>query len=744
MPSLVGNYDDLRCRLQIADVDESTLTVASFEGYERLSSLFSYTIAVITEPEDVQDLEMALGRDASFSVARGGTTELVVHGIVTEVVPDGAYVGDNRASTVVVIEPHLASLRYSGGYRIFQQMTVEQIIREIVRPEGIQTVWHVYPPLPTHEYTVQADETDLDFLARLAAHEGLHYYFERTADAMTLVFTNRRDGFTDLANDADVDFHHDSGAISGEHVSRIQRAQRVRTGAVEHRDYDFRTPATRLKGRAQVDASTGHARRERRGYAAGFRDLHQLAERRAQLRLAQERSDSFTLNGTASMLRFFPGKTFTLHGHRDAAFNRKLLLTQVSVAGKVHGVRSIGANGPSGVGGSIAGKASEELTAFEAVPAEVTIHPPHLPKPRSRLESARVVGPTNGDPFVDEYGRIKVQFHWDRDGKNDENSSCWIRMMTPVAHFDEGFWQAHKVGAEVLVDFIDGDIDRPVVIGAVYNGVDTQPYKMPADVANSTWKTKSVPGGAGFNEITQDNHAGQEKIYIHAQKNMDITVLDAHTESIGSNKTSTVGANRTSTIGANNTVTVGANETTTVGANQTHSAGANQSFSAGADQSHSAGANQSLSAAVDQTHSAGAKQTLSSGADQSISSGANQTISVSANQTINVSGSRTKSVQGSDSSTVQGALSQTATGAISISSAADLSLHAVNVTIDAGASITLNVGGVSLSITSGGVTVTAPNVSLDGSGATLTLAGDAHMNAAGVAKVTGGTVKLNS
>ncbi|WP_394830333.1 type VI secretion system tip protein VgrG [Pendulispora rubella] len=743
MPSLAGHYDDLRCRLLIADVEESILSVASFEGHERLSSLFSYTIAVITEREDVQDLEMALGRDASFTVARGGTTELIVHGIVTEILPDGAYVGDNRASTTVVIEPHLASLRYSGGYRIFQQMTVEQIIREIVRSEGIQTAWHVYPPLPTHEYTVQADETDLEFLARLAAHEGLHYYFDRTPDTTVVVFTNRRDGFTELANDADIDFHHDSGAVSGEHVCTIQRAQRVRTGAIEHRDYDFRAPSTRLQGRAEVDPNTGHARRERRAYAAGFRDLHHLAERRAQLRLAQERSDAFTVTGTASMLRFIPGKTFTLHGHRDGAFNRKLLLTQVSVAGKVHGLLSLPTHG-SGLGGPVAGKASEELTAFEAVPADVTIHPPHLPKPRSRLESARVVGPTNGDPFVDEYGRIKVQFHWDRDGKNDENSSCWIRMMTPVANFDEGFWQAHKVGSEVLVDFIDGDIDRPVVIGAVYNGVDTQPYKMPVDVANSTWKTKSVPGGGGFNEITQDNHTGQEKIYIHAQKNMDITVQDAHTESIGSNKTSTVGANQTSTIGANKTATVGANDTTTVGANQTHSAGANQSFSAGADQSHSAGANQSLSAAVDQTHSAGAKQSLSSGADQSISSGANQTVSVTANQTINVTGNRTKTVQGSDASTVTGSLTQIATGNIVSSTSADLTLRAANITIDGESNITLKVGGVTLTISAAGISASGPKVSLDGGGATVTLAGDAHMNASGEAKVTGSTVKLNS
>ncbi|WP_394841039.1 type VI secretion system tip protein VgrG [Pendulispora brunnea] len=643
---LAANYDDLRCRLRIANVDEAALTVTSFEGREGLSSLFSYTIAVVSEPEDVQDLEVALGSDASFTVARGGNVELVVHGMITEVVPDGAYVGEGRASTSLVLEPRLANLRYSGGYQIFQRKTVEEIIRELVRTERIQTAWHVYPPLATHEYTVQADETDLDFLARLAAHEGLHYYFDHTPDDSILVFTNRRDGFADLPNDADLDFRHESGAVSGEHVCSIQRAQRVRTGAIEQRDYDFRNPSARLQGRAELD---GHTRRERRTYAAGFRDMHDLAERRAQIRLGQERADAFTLTGAASTLRFFPGKTFTLHGHRDGAFNRKLLITEVSVAGKVHGALSLPGNGAE-----VAGRTSEELTRFSAVPAEMTIHPPHLPKPNSHLESARVVGPQVGDPYVDEYGRIKVQFHWDRDGKHDENSSCWIRMMTPVANFDEGFWQAHKVGSEVLVDFIDGDIDRPVVIGAVYNAIDAQPYKMPVDVANSTWKTKSVPGGGGHNEITQDNHAGAEKIYIHAQRNMDVTVQNAHTENIGGNKTCVIGKDRSITIHGSRTATIDGNDTTNVGGSQTASAKGNQTLSALREQSLSSGLDQRISSNKDQHLSASMDQIISCGRNQTISSQGDQTITAIYNQTIDVTGDRELTVRSNDKATIFG------------------------------------------------------------------------------------------
>jgi type VI secretion system secreted protein VgrG len=208
------------------------------------------------------------------------------------------------------------------------------------------------------------------------------------------------------------------------------------------------------------------------------------------------------------------------------------------------------------------------LAQFAAVPAEVPIRPIHRPKPLAQLQIARVVGPKDGDPFVDEFGRIKVQFPWDRDGAFDEKSSCWIRMATPVAHGDEGFFSAHKVGSEVLVDFIDGDIDRPVVIAALYNGQERQPYKQPDLAARSSWKVKSIPGGKGYNEITFDNSAGKENVLTHAQHDRTTKVLHNHVETVGANQTVSVGANQTTTVGANRTATVGADDTTTITGNR--------------------------------------------------------------------------------------------------------------------------------------------------------------------------------
>ncbi len=237
-------------------------------------------------------------------------------------------------------------------------------------------------------------------------------------------------------------------------------------------------------------------------------------------------------------------------------------MTQVTFDGEVRGP----SNGVGNTTGT--GRAAVSLATFAAVPAGVPIRPERRAKPASRLQNARVVGPKEGDPFVDASGRIKVQFLWDRDGSFDEHSSCWIRMMTPSAHGDEGWFSAHKVGSEVLVDFIDGDIDRPVVIGALYNGTEKQPYAQPGQVSRSSWKVRSIPGGKGFNEITFENQAGGEQIIVHAQRDRTAHVLRNDTETIGANQTTMVAANQTSAIGASRTATVGADDSTTVSGNR--------------------------------------------------------------------------------------------------------------------------------------------------------------------------------
>ncbi len=565
--ALVGVlHDNISCKVKINGVDEASVRVARFETRDGLSQLFSYELEVATDPSQVSTLEQALGAEATVVLARDGETERTAHGIVTAVEPDGAFVSKNQARTILLIEPRLANLRLSGGYRIFQDKSVKEIVGDLVAPERIDVEWRVLDDLPKRDYRTQLDESDLDFVRRLAADEGLHFFFDHTEEKTTLVFTNEPLGFRELDGGSSFDFQDTAGVVAGEHVRTIRRAQRIRTGALEHRDYDFKNPHLKLVGRDETgdpQSESNTKRRERREYPGGFVDPDAEGTPRARMRLQELRSDALTIEGAASTLRLLAGRAFTLARHPDRSFNRKLVVTDVTLAGSVAGTL----NGGGNVGGH--GRVAPSLATFAAVPSEVQIRPSRRPKPAARLQTARVVGPKDGDPFVDEYGRIKVQFMWDRDGTNDEHSSCWIRMATPVAYDHGGFYSAHRVGAEVLIDFIDGDIDRPMATGAVYNALQRQPNKQPDKSARSAWIERSVPGGKGYNGITFDNTAGKERIETHAELDRTAHVGRNDSETIGANQTTTVGANQTSSIGANRTATVAANDTQTIGGDRT-------------------------------------------------------------------------------------------------------------------------------------------------------------------------------
>ncbi|WP_394844465.1 type VI secretion system tip protein VgrG [Pendulispora brunnea] len=565
-------HEDVQYKLTIAkdaksNKDAPSVRVASFRAVESLSELFTYKILVGTEPDSVAELENGLGREATFAIEEDGRVARVVHGIITDVMPDGAFIGKNQARVLLVLEPTMANLRHSGGFRIFQNMPINEIVEEICKTEQIECFWNVLGVPPKREYCTQLDESDLEFIKRIASEEGMHFYFQHDEAKTKLVFANDPGGYQDIDEKANqggkhapftISFNDTGGAVSGEHVRSIRRMQSVRVGAFEHRDYD---PLSKMSGmgtvtiieRAETEGEETPAnshKREVRDYPGRFTD-QQIAKELAKRRLDELRSDAAVIAGTASSHRLTAGKTFTLEGHREDGFNQKLLVTHVRLDGAVQGASR-------DAGGF---RASTGFTSFSAVPAKATIHPKRMQKPPSRLQSARVVGPKDGDPHIDEHGRIKVRFFWDRLPESNKDSSCWIRMMTPVAHRDEGFWQVHKVGSEVLVDFIDGDIDRPVILGAIYNKVQVQPNPLPVEVAKSTWKTRSIPGNAGFNEITQDNSAGKEEIYLHAQKNLREVVLANHKETIGANQSSTIGANRSATIGANETVTIAGKRT---------------------------------------------------------------------------------------------------------------------------------------------------------------------------------------
>jgi type VI secretion system secreted protein VgrG len=291
------------------------------------------------------------------------------------------------------------------------------------------------------------------------------------------------------------------------------------------------------------------------------------------------------------------------------------------------------------------------------------------PRPRIRgTQTALVVGPAGEEVYVDRHGRIKVQFYWDRLGQKDENSSLWIRIAMPWAGKAWGAISVPRIGNEVVVGFEEGDPDRPLIVGSVYNAEQTPPFGLPDADIQMGMKSRSSPGGGGYNEITMTDTAGTEKITIHAQYDMSTTVEHDQTQDVLNNRTANVTVDETMDVGSNQVLGVGANQDTTIGADQSLSVGGTQAITVGADRSLSVGAGNTVDVSADHSVTAGANVSSSSGANTEITAGANLTATASA--------------------------------------AADITAGST-ISISAGASITLSAGGSSIEIGAGGVTISS-------------------------------------
>lgn len=578
--SLFGQVDELRTTLRIEGQKEGSLTVLSFQGRDVISGLSAYNLTVGSSAETAAKLDDALGREAVFLIERADdpTSLHVMRGVVDEVFPSGVAVGKNLRQTQLRIVPRLAELGHRQQCRVFQNVTVVEIAKELFKAWHLEIDPRLHPKPLKREYCTQVNETDFAFLSRILAEEGIHFHLEHGKDKSLVVLVNDPRGYAPIAGKETIAYRDAGGAVTVDHVKSIRRERRVRPGSVAYRDYNFLKPQRDMSVWEQAANDAGMlAAREIYEYPGHYNDPDEESvgvgvdvqrptasgTDRARLRLEEQRSQALTFSGTCTSLRMRVGQRFEIADHADKAFNRKYVLTDVRVGGgSGEGVSLERGNRTSSSGAGIS-------VDFTAVAAETPIRP-HVPlKPRAHLRTARVVGPKPDEPNVDEFGRIRIQFAWDRDGQNDDASSCWVRMATPVAHHNQGTYVAHRVGAEVLVDFLDGDIDRPVVISALFDGENRQPQKLPSDATRAViYRGLSVPGHKGKNEISCEDRAGKEEIFIHAQKDLNERVLHNHSETIGANQTSTIGANQTVTVGANQTDTIGANQTVTVGAFQ--------------------------------------------------------------------------------------------------------------------------------------------------------------------------------
>jgi len=499
---------------RIQDLDEE-LRVVRFSGREEVSRPFRFHVEFACEPAGVEP-GRALGKSALLTL-HGENGERFVNGVVTSFRQTGVH--ERYILYRVELVPVLTLLGMRRNVRIFQEKTVEDIVGQILGGAGFNSEQYRFSlegEHPERAYCVQYRESDLAFVSRLLEEEGIFYFFEHDEEKHVLVMADDVTAMQALEDPATLRYRTPSGLVpEDEHVYNYRYREEVRSGAVTLRDFNFTNPALNLQAesRAQVETEL-----EFYDYPGRYTEA-EGGNALADVRLQEIRSRKKQGRGGSTCRRFLPGFRFTLEEHPRLDFNGEVLLLEVEHRGFQPQSLDEGA-------GTETGEEPQYENRFLCVPSDTPFRPDRR-TPGAFVDgpqTARVVGPSGEEIYPDEHGRVKVQFHWDREGQFDEQSSCWVRVSQGGAGGGYGSLFLPRVGQEVIVDFLEGDPDRPIITGRVKNADHLPPYGLSDDKTRSVIKSKTHTG-EGANEIRFEDKAGSEQFYLHAQKDLDLRVL---------------------------------------------------------------------------------------------------------------------------------------------------------------------------------------------------------------------------
>lgn len=538
------------------------LILAEMGGSDELGRLFDYELQ-LTSDDPAIDLNALLGKPMSLSVQLSLGTSRYFHGIVarcSQSVDQGQF-----ASYRVTLRPWLWLLTRTSDCRIFQHLSAPQIIKQVFRDLGFSDFEDALSrSYREREYCVQYRETSFDFVSRLMEEEGIYYFFRHEARRHVLVLADAYGAHPQMPGYESVPYYPPDGQHrERDHINDWHLAQEVQPGSLELNDYDFQRPSARIDVRSAMPRPHQAGDYPLYDYPGAYQQS-QDGEHYARTRLESLQSlhERVELRGNARGLG--SGHLFSLSGFTRQDQNREYLI--VGARYYVHQERL-----ESGTG-SGAAQFESNLSCIDAQqsfrPQGSTVRP-IVKGP----QTAVVVGPAGEEIWTDQYGRVKVHFHWDRHDQSNENSSCWIRVSQAWAGKNWGSMQIPRIGQEVIVSFLEGDPDRPIITGRVYNAEQSVPYDLPANATQSGMKSRSSKGGspANFNEIRMEDKKGAEQLYIHAERNLDTVVEQCETLAVGINRTQTVGMLETITIGQDRIRAVRRDDMLLVGASKTDS-----------------------------------------------------------------------------------------------------------------------------------------------------------------------------
>jgi len=591
-------------------LDKDTLLLESFSGQEALSSLFQFHLDLLAENTATVAFDKLLGQKACIEVSLPNAEQRYFHGIVSSVSQGAQDQRFTRYSAELV--PQLWLLTRTIRSRIFQHMNVLDILKKVL--DGLDVSWETTGTFQPRDYCAQYRESDFHFASRLMEEEGIYYFFKHSADSHKMVIANTPQSHPDLPTDPKLIYEVvEGGTREEERIYQWDKTQELRSGKSTLWDHCFELPGKHLEAEKTILETVqagkithklkvgGNDKFEIYDYPGAYAqrfdgvdsgggdsasDLQKIFDDNARtvgIRMQQETLPSIVIHCASNCRHLVSGYKFTLMRHFNA--DGQYVITSLShVADEPYGTS------PQ------AGRENHYSNAFTCIPFGLPFRPARTtPRPFVHgSHTATVVGASGEEISTDKYGRVKVQFHWDREGKNDSDSSCWVRVGTPWAGKQWGMIHIPRIGQEVIVDFLEGDPDQPIIVGSVYNASQMPPYKLPDNKTQSGIRSNSSKGGGqnDRNEMRFEDKTGSEQYFMFAQKDMDQRVKNDSREFVGNDRSLIVTANQKESVGADKDTSVTGDQNEKVGGDLSLQVTGNLNEKTGGDLSLQVGGNQ--------------------------------------------------------------------------------------------------------------------------------------------------------
>jgi type VI secretion system secreted protein VgrG len=645
---------------------KDVLLLRGFTGTEAISQPFHFDLDLVSENDSIK-FQDVVGKNVTLRIYDTDGKERHWNGFVSRF-SQGA---QDRRLTAYRAEmvPWLWFLTRTADCRIFQNQKVPDIIQKIFSDLKFHDFeLRLYGNYTPRDYCVQYRETDFNFVSRLMEEEGICYYFDHQESKHVLVLADDSTAHKPCPSQATArcGFYGEGITYTEDLVTEWHHREEFRPGAWAQTDYNFETPSTSL-------AITVNGKNPYEIYEfPGEHRVRSEGDKLAKIRLQEQTAPCVVSQGQSMCRHFSSGFQFTLQDHYRKDLNQAYLLTAVRHMASQVGTFEVGSNG--------GGQDATYRNSFECIPFSTPFRPARVtPVPFVQgCQTAVVVGPAGEEIYTDKHGRVKVQFHWDREGKRNENSSCWIRVSHPSAGQGWGAVMIPRIGQEVIVDFLEGDPDQPIIIGRVYNAEQMPPFGMPGGAMVSGMKSNSTKGGGGYNEISMNDTKGKELLHMNAQYDMTANVNNNQSETIGVDKSSTVGSNKTIKVGGIHKETISGNKILSVGGTHT----------------------ETITGTMTQTVSSSKAETIAVAKALLIGAGYQVGVGAAMNETVGglkaeeIGGAKVVLVGGISKEMVGAAKSVTAAAAISHKAGASISeTAAANISNSAGGNIGSKAGG---------------------------------------------------